>query len=65
MKYRFLRDYNHRWPSRASTQYLKGMELHLKREVISYALGRGIIEEVPGSDRSEHYPAAVKPRGRK
>lgn len=46
MKYRFLTDYRHRWPSRAHTEFKEGMELTLPREVVSYALPRGIIEAV-------------------
>lgn len=51
MKYRFLADYRHKWPSRAVTMYVKGMELTPPREVISYAMARGIIEPVPESTR--------------
>lgn len=51
MKYRFLKDYRHVWPSRAVTMYREGMELNVPREVVSFALGRGIIEEIPESKR--------------
>lgn len=44
MKYRFLADYRHRWPSRAHTEYKAGMVMTLKREVVDYALPRGLIE---------------------
>jgi hypothetical protein len=46
MKYRFLADYRHRWPSRAHTEYKAGMVMTLKREVVDYALPRGLIEPV-------------------
>lgn len=44
MKYRFTRDYSHRWPSGAHTQYLEGMVMTLKKDVIARAKALGVIE---------------------
>jgi len=37
MKYRFLTDYRHRWPSRAHTEYKAGMVMTLPRAVVAAA----------------------------
>ena len=45
MHYRFLQSYRHAW-NPGHTVFPKGYEGALKREVVSYCLPRGIIEEV-------------------
>lgn len=51
MKYRFTKDYSHRWPKGAHTHYLAGMEMVLKREVVTRALALGAIEPVKRGQR--------------
>ncbi len=50
MKYRFLRKYEHRWPSGAHTHFLAGAVCTLKREVIERATAKGAIEPVKDDD---------------
>jgi hypothetical protein len=47
MRVRFTADYDHKWPSRASTAYKAGMVLTVKRDVGEAAISKGKAVEVP------------------
>jgi hypothetical protein len=56
----FLRDHDHRWPSRAVTAFKKGQKVFAKREVAVAAVEAGAAKEIERPDDTD--PARVPNR---